>query len=264
MLTEKEFLSFLNDNSLDGSLKENLSKIIDLELEKSEEEMDTELIEYCLNEIKKLESSVPTDERKGDNNNIKVKTSFKLKKVVALIAIIFILLVSSISVSAMFFDINMFDGIVELYNEYIRINFDQIENKSDEYKLLDTDLARELSNNGFEKVLLPEIITDEDYTIKNIKYEKTEDVISANIKFKYKFKKGNIYVYKYSSENLVPDTEYLDVTGDVEEIQLTNVTVYCVEHSDYVSVNYRDGIYLYTIILPVEFDEAVEIAKTVR
>ncbi len=48
MLTDKEFLSFINDKSLDGSLKENLNKIIDEEMEKSEEEMDTELIEYTV------------------------------------------------------------------------------------------------------------------------------------------------------------------------------------------------------------------------
>ena len=42
MLTDEEFLAFLNDKELDGSLEENLSKIIDDEMEKPEEEMDTE------------------------------------------------------------------------------------------------------------------------------------------------------------------------------------------------------------------------------
>lgn len=38
MLTDEEFLAFLNDKELDGSLEENLSKIIDDEMEKPEEE----------------------------------------------------------------------------------------------------------------------------------------------------------------------------------------------------------------------------------
>ncbi len=54
MLTDKEFLAFMGDKSLDGSLEERLNKLIDDEMEKSEEEMDTELIEYCLNKLNYL------------------------------------------------------------------------------------------------------------------------------------------------------------------------------------------------------------------
>lgn len=57
MLTDEEFLAFLNDKELDGSLEENLSKIIDDEMEKPEEEMDTELIEYCLDKLSELNSN---------------------------------------------------------------------------------------------------------------------------------------------------------------------------------------------------------------
>lgn len=72
MLTDEEFLAFLNDKELDGSLEENLSKIIDDEMEKPEEEMDTELIEYCLDKLSELNSNA-TDanikEGNGDSND---------------------------------------------------------------------------------------------------------------------------------------------------------------------------------------------------
>ena len=69
MLTDKEFLSFINDKSLNGSLEENLNKIIDEEMEKSEEEMDTELIEYCLDKLSNLEVETPaTEEKKGNGD----------------------------------------------------------------------------------------------------------------------------------------------------------------------------------------------------
>lgn len=48
MLTEKEFLSFIKDKSLDGLSEENLNRIIVEEMEKSEEKMNTELLAYCL------------------------------------------------------------------------------------------------------------------------------------------------------------------------------------------------------------------------
>ena len=115
MLTDKEFLSFINDKSLDGSLEENLNKIIDEEMEKSEEEMDTELIEYCLDKLSKLEAETPdTEEKKGNGDSNGKHIKLKFKKVIAVAAAIAVLLVGTLSVSAVVFDVNLFDGIVEL------------------------------------------------------------------------------------------------------------------------------------------------------
>ena len=124
MLTDEEFLAFLNDKELDGSLEENLSKIIDDEMEKPEEEMDTELIEYCLDKLSELNSNA-TDanikEGNGDSNDKHIKIKFR--RVIAIVAAAVVLLVGTMSVSAVIFDVNIFDGMVELYNDYIRINF---------------------------------------------------------------------------------------------------------------------------------------------
>ena len=53
MISDKDFLAFLNDKSLDNSIEERLGKILDEELEKPEEEMDADLIEYCLDKQSK-------------------------------------------------------------------------------------------------------------------------------------------------------------------------------------------------------------------
>ena len=64
MLTEKEFLSFIKDKSLDGLSEENLNRIIVEEMEKSEEKMNTELLAYCLETWRKLEAEAPDTEEK--------------------------------------------------------------------------------------------------------------------------------------------------------------------------------------------------------
>lgn len=48
MLTEKEFLSFIKDKSLDGLSEENLNRDNGQRDGKSEEKMNTELLAYCL------------------------------------------------------------------------------------------------------------------------------------------------------------------------------------------------------------------------
>lgn len=265
MLTDKEFLSFINDKSLNGSLEENLNRIIDEEMEKSEEEMDTELIEYCLDKLSNLEAEAPdTEEKKGkgDSNDKHIKRKFK--KVIAIAAAIAVFLVGTLSVSAVVFDVNLFDGIVELYNDYIRINFDKTDDKADEYQLLGTELAKKLADNGFSVVLLPEAIFSEEYNITKLEYETFEYINSVNITFEYKNKLGNIQISEYAIEEIVPDVEFLNVTSNIEEIEIGNVTVYCFMQNNSAAITYRDGLSVYFIQLPMNIDEAIEFAKTIK
>lgn len=265
MLTDEEFLAFLNDKELDGSLEENLSKIIDDEMEKPEEEMDTELIEYCLDKLSELNSNA-TDanikEGNGDSDDKHIKIKFR--RVIAIVAAAAVLLVGTMSVSAVIFDVNLFDGMVELYNDYIRINFDKTDDKADNYQLLGTDLAKELADNGFDKVLLPEAIFSDEYEITNIDYEFTELTISSNISFNYRGEQGSIYISQYSMEEIVPDVEFLNVTSNIEKIEIGNTSVYCFMQDKVASINYKDNLSLYTIQIPVELNDAIEFAKTIK
>ena len=265
MLTDKEFLSFINDKSLDGSLEENLNRIIDEEMEKSEEEMDTELIEYCLDKLSKLEAEIPDTEKKkgnGDSNGKHIKLKFK--KVIAIAAAIAVFLVGTLSVSAVVFNVNLFGGIVEFYNDYIRINFDKTDDKADEYQLLGTELAKDLADNGFDTVLLPEDFFSEYYEIQKVEYDVTEVVITANITFNYENKCGCINISKYSMEEIVPDVEFLNVTSNIEELTIGNTTVYCFMQDDATAITYRDGLSIYFIQIPLNLDEAIEFAKTIK
>ena len=261
MLTDKEFLSFINDKSLDGSLEENLNKIIDEEMEKSEEEMDTELIEYCLDKLNKLEAETPDIEEKkgnGDSNDKHIKPKFK--KVIAVAAAIAVLFVGTLSVSAIVFDVNLFDGIVELYNDYIRINFDKTDNKADEYQLLGTELAKELADNGFDEVLLPEA----EFEIIKITYEVGEYINSANITLEYQDELCNIDITQFSMEEIVPDVEFLNVTSEIKEIKNGNITIYCFMQGDSAAITYKDGLSVYFINIPLDLEETVEFAKTIK
>lgn len=265
MINDKDFLAFINDKSLDGSLEENLNKIIDEEMEKSEEEMDTELIEYCLDKLNKLdERALDTEEKKGTGDSNGKHIKIKFKKIIAIAAVIAVLLAGTLSASAIIFDVNLFDGIVELYNDYIRINFDKTDDKADTYELLGTELAKKLAENGFDAVLLPEEIFSEDYEITKVEYEFTEVLNGATIIFKHKNKLGSINISKYAMEEIVPDVEFLNVTSKIEELKIGNTTVYCFMQNDSAAITYRDGLSIYFIQIPMNLEEAIEFAKTIK
>ena len=262
MLSDKEFLAFIKDNSIDEINEANLRQIIDEEMEKPEDEMNPDLIEYCLDMLNKETNDISN--AKSEKPAMK-HISIKLKKIVSVAAVVAILLVGTLTASAVIFDVNLFDGLVEVYTDYVRINFDKSDDKADSYEFLDTELAKELAENGFTDVLLPEAIFSEDFEITDITYEHFEYTSSANIYFKYKNKRDYIHISKYTLEELVPDVEYLHVTSDVEAIEVNGTTVYCFSQMRKLStIAYLDGLTHYTIQLPTDLKTAKEIAKTIK
>lgn len=264
MIDDKEFLVFINDKTLDGSLEQNLSRIIEEELEKPEEEMDTELIEYCLDRLNKLQATeIHSEEIKDiDKSNIK-QTKVKYKRIIVVAAVLAVIFIGTFSASATIFNVSLFGGVVELYNDYIRINFDKIDN-DDGYEFLGTELKNQLINNGFEVVRLPEAFFSDEYEITNIEYETGEFINLANITFKIKNSTGSINISEYSMEEIVPDVEFLNVTGNVEELTIGNIKIYCFIQKDAAAITYRDGLSIYYIQIPINLVEAIAFAKTIN
>ena len=183
MINSSDILCFIKDKSVDLP-KEELERIIEEELNKPENEMDADLIEYCLDALNELESNNSVEikaERTSDSKDNIIKKPFK--KVFAVAAAVAILAVGSLSVFAAVSDVSILDGLVELYNKYIVVRFDKSNDKADDYELLGTELATELKENGIYPVLLPEALLSDEAHITEIEYEFTDAIISVNINF---------------------------------------------------------------------------------
>ena len=111
---------------------------------------------------------------------------------------------------------------------------------------------------------MPEALFNGEYAITSVEYERVEFISSANIQIKFKDKPVSIYISKYDMEEIVPDVEFLNVTSEIEKIEIDNITVFCFMQSKEASINYRDGLSLYTIQIPLELNDAVEFAKTIK
>ena len=95
-------------------------------------------------------------------------------------------------------------------------------------------------------------------------YEKGEYINSVNIIFEYKNKRGSFHIDKYAMEEIVPDVEFLNVTSNIEELTIGNTTVYCFMQDDSAAITYRDGLSIYFIQIPLNLDDAIEFAKTIK
>ena len=275
LINDKDFLRFINDKSLDGLTKERLNIIIDEELNKPEEDMDTALIEYCLDTLETLnqnEQGVKEKKGNGDYNGRFIK--FRLKKFIAVAAVVAVILICTVSASAVIDGIKIFGGIVEIYENDIRINFDQSDEQADGYQLLNTELAKELADNGFDNVLLPEAMFSENFEIAETAYQATEDNDIRHVSIELLIKKdigifikkyaGILHISEYSREEYVPDGQFPYVTSEVNKIEVGNTTVYYFAQNKNTTITYRDGLRIYSFHIPISLDEALEFAKTIK
>ena len=136
-MTNGEFKRLIRDNSSVLSASE-IEKILDAELEKNESEMDTELIEYCLDALNgEAESGSSTDNEKSSVKRRKIG----LRGVIAAAVAAIMLVIGVISVSAGKTDTNLLDNSVEVYDGCVTIDFAKTDNEADGYSLLGTELA---------------------------------------------------------------------------------------------------------------------------
>ena len=259
-MTNNEFRNILNDEENLLS-KEELDLLINAELAKPEEEMDTELIDYCLKALQAFNN----DDKKERDGEIKTKKKKRvLTRIIAIAAAVAVIITGAVSASTGMHKTNVKEGIVEFYRDYIQINFSGSENRKQEFKSSDSKLIKELADNGISPVALPEALLSEDYKIERLEYEDTEYIKSANIMLKQKRKKVNITISRYDEAIGLPDMEYMNTEG-LEKITVDGVDVYVIiRDDDYKGITYVDRDMYYSIVAEWDIETALEIAKTIK
>lgn len=265
MISGKKLYDFIKDESV-SLPKEELKRIIDEELEKNESEMDSELIEYCLDALEEAErtNNNKTSE-KGESDGKRRIINFRKALTVAVAAVAVI--VGTITASAVFSE-SFRDDIVEIYDDYIGFHFEKSDEKADKYEMLNSDLAKELEENGFSPLLLPEAALSEDFEVKNITYEDLPETITVKIDFKYNRKNGYITIDKKEAMNeegkRAESLQYPTNSGRIEKIDSNGISIYIIEQGDGASIVYQDGITRYHIYCHLRFEKAVDFAKTIK
>ncbi len=263
VLSNKDFLLFLNDTSIDTSSEESLRKIIEEESEKPIEVMNTELIEHCLDAIDALQSEIQpkTGKVQGDTDVKHKRISYK--KILILAATLVMLLVSIVYVWADKEE-NLFDGIVQVFNDHVRIHFSDTD--TEETVLLHgSELQAELAKNGFDGVVLPEMFYSAESEVTHIDYDYTDFINSSVIFVNCDNIRADIHITRFAKEELVFDLDINNATSEIIKAETQSADIFCCEQGDIASLDYRCGLDLYTILLhDTTLEKAVELAKTIQ
>lgn len=237
--------------------KEEIKMLIDKELSKEPENIDTDYIDLC------FELMSINDEPKQTVVPIK---SFRTKKSMMIAAAVMILLVSMMSVSAVYFNIPQ--KVAELVNGNAEIDFDleNADTTADGYQLLETDLAKELESFGITPVTFPEVMVRKECKISKIENLTVDESLSlfADITFIYNNYNGSMLInQKVPYEDIAGVHTVLEVeTGEMITVNGMDVLVF--EQEKTCTITYRDNLTDYTIYLECDFKTAKEFAKTIK
>lgn len=234
---------------------EELQLMIDEELEKSEEEMDTDLIDKCLDALDEIDEA----------NAVVKKKRIKLRKALLIAAIIAVLLSIAIPVCAKYLHINASADVVKQFDDYFDVDLTEKSSADDKID----DITQSLKKAGIAEVVLPMEILNDDYEkydfyvddlnefTKNISFVSSKNDLNCNVVIDSYLNNCDFSLGQIKANNMFEHVKQLDII-DVD------VLVFSKNGENGISyIYYIYGDYEYNIALNCDFEEAEKIAETI-
>lgn len=258
------FYDLLNVEPFKFTLRE-IEEMMDEELSKDPDEIDTEFISICADVINRAHAE--EDKRIEQEEKLKAK-KIKARRVLLIAAILVLVLSLSLSASAKFFNIDASEKVVRFINNHFDVNLGNANGEADNYTDNGLELINDLEEKGFENILLPAALISEDYSTK-ITIRNLENIGKVAIDFKSNSKNisGTIIITKYINSDdsfTIGHSSVPDSYNQVKQIQVNGIDVLVFSDETNSYIYYIDQNIEYDIFIYCDFDSAVEIAETIK
>lgn len=258
------FYDILNTEPFKFTLRE-IEEMMDEELSKDPDEIDTEFISICADVINRAHAE--EDKRIEQEEKLKAK-KIKARRVLLIAAILILVLSLSLSASAKFFNIDASEKVVRFINNHFDVNLGNANGEADNYTDNGLELINDLEEKGFENILLPAALISEDYSTK-ITIRSLEDVERATIGFKCNSTgiSGTINITKYAkSDDLfsVGQGSVPDSYEQVKQVFVNGMNVLIFNYDTDSVIYYIEKDIEYHITINCDFESAIEIAETIK
>lgn len=254
---------------------DELQQMMNEELQKPSDEMDTDLIDLCLDALEKAEGDAETANvslSAVKTQNRQKKKRIKIARALLIAAVIVALLVVAIPVSAKFVHTDASDKIVQYVND--RFQFDLRGNQSDANGHADESeaLIAQLQEEGFDSVILPKDFLNSAYTFEVDIVQNDDDFCIATVNFESNANdneeiSGVIHITLYKTQ----DSKNLEGVGNMDEqydsakeLTVNGMRVLVFGNADNSYIYYMDGDVDYSFVLSnCSFEQAIAIAQSV-
>lgn len=259
MVTSSDLIKLIKDKE-NNFTEEELKKILDAELEKNESEIDTDLVQCCLDAIE--------DGKKVPASKKETKKTFKFIFFAAAAAVlVFVNVIAFSKLNAKPEPSNTVLHIIDpamttpvipshtvIVEEPTRANGSELKNPDGETDALYPSLREQLHNAGFEDVSLPtELFDSEDATIT----VNGDTAIVSALAFE---KNLNIAITKNQPAPSLTKPEGVESTT----VNANGTTVLVTNEGGVSVMTYRKNSLNYQIVFISSLEEAAEIAKTIK
>ena len=249
-LSKKKLKKMIASDFTDLSIEE-IKALIQKEVNKGSDELDTDYIDLCF-ELLSIKSS---------------KAKFtKPTKVLLTAAVLMVVFVSTITVSAQF-NLNIPQKITQLINGNAEIdyNLENADTTADGYTLLDTDLAKQLADYGITPVTFPEEMTKENCKITKIESISSDHISNiVSIDFDYNSQQGCLTIEQMSKEL---ETAGVSTVMDIKSGQMINVNgmdILAFEKENSCTIIYKDNLTKYNIYIDCNLETAIKLAESIK
>lgn len=254
-LSKKKLKKMIASDFTDLSIEE-IKALIQKEVNKGSDELDTDYIDLCFELL-----SIKNNKQKSS----KVKFT-KPTKVLLATAVLMVVFISTITVSAQF-NLNIPQKIAQLINGNAEIdyNLENADTTANGYALLESDLAKQLTDYGITPVTFPEEMIKENCTITQIESMFSDSISnSVDIDFDYKGQQGWLTIEQMSKEL---ETAGVSTVMDIKSGQMINVNgmdVLIFEQENNCKIKYKDKLTTYDISLDCDLETAIQFAESIK
>lgn len=242
----KEILYEILNSKSETLSSTEIENIMNEELDKSAQDMDTDLIDLC------LEALNTVDEEKLN----KRKKKYRFGRVFIAAAIFVLIIGITIPLCAKYLSINVPEGIVSLYKECFNIDIT--------YDKCVDDIYGQLEKDGIDDVVLPELLFESTTEISNYSLSVGDNATL----YAFDFKKDNIFgrvsIEKYNQYDFFSGKIKISSEFDnVSYIEKDQIQILVFSKNDLSYIKYTDDKTDYSIVLETDYSTAYQIAKVI-
>ncbi len=244
----KEILYEILNSESEKLSSAEIEGILNEELDKSPEEMDTDLVDLCLEAL----------DTTGEKKQNKGKPKLIIGRVL-IAAVIFTLIVGiSIPIGANYLNIHVPEGMVTIYKDCFRIDLT--------VDLQVDDVAGQLEQNGIHDVVLPAFLFSPETKISNYMTDSSEGIKNVDFDFTYQEIDGHIGIARYREDFDFAVGKYQAPRNleNIEYFNINGINTLVFNKDEDSAINYIDGNVEYDIALHCDFETACRIAKTLK
>lgn len=267
----------LSEKSMEMTLQE-IEEMMDEEIEKPEEEMDTELIDMCASILAKAYNPDYKNEKPAEmfrpwemdaaetavlEKPKKKVIPFKRVLIVAAAVSLVVVAFFALPAGAMLIPGEASNSIIKFYSDHFKINL-----LKEEPTTVSDNWLHSLISNNLSELTLPEELLKNEYQ-KSYQVDESENLTITYITLKNTKSniKGNIIITQYTDENAVFINGSIDVSDMYryfKQMSVDGLDVFVFGDDNQMYINYIEGAIGYEIILDCNFDKAISIAETIN